>query len=167
MEVHEFWLNKYSKVCFKSDETLPIYGVALGSLINATDRKTYPPIPYSSSPDFWNKSGSIGFMDLKVYDVIVPIDGARPLRGVKFEFLPTDYEEKKALVIEMIGIEPDHMRKGYTRFLKWMAEEIAVEWGLDTVGSILIRNSLMKDFNVRLGYQLFNRGSRAVKRLKV
>jgi len=172
METHEFWLKKYpEKYNYGtpfSEETLPIYRVALGELIDATQRKTYPLDLLSSldNPNFWNKSGSIGFMDLTKRKHSIPIEGARQFLDMEYDFLAVHCEEVETLTIAMIGIEEAHRRKGHARFLKKRAEEIASEWGLDFIVAEMIQNDIMRAYNARLGYQLFDNGSTAVKRLK-
>ncbi|MBI3027069.1 GNAT family N-acetyltransferase [Candidatus Woesearchaeota archaeon] len=78
-----------------------------------------------------------------------------------------DLEERQTLTVERIGIEPAYRRQGHARFLKKKAEEIALEFGLDTVVAEMIENPIMKELNVKLGYTLYDRGHRAVKRLIV
>ena len=170
MEINEFWLKRHSEEYSwpPEENKTGTYRVALGELIDATQRKTYPPRPSyaeAPNPDCWNKSGSIGFMDLSVKSHLVPIEYARPL--LSSAYATDDYEEKEALTIDIIGIEPEHQGKGHARFLKRRAEEIALEWNLDTIVSILIENSIMRDYNVRLGYALYDGGKKAVKRLNV
>lgn len=173
MEVHEFWLKAHRGIYGQDpNKTLPIYRVALGQLIDATQRKTFSPYPGSNDHNLWNKSGSIGFMDLTRRVLEVPNEGAHPLsnpsrsRYLEYLYSWRDLEKRDALIIEMIGIEPKYRRQGYARFLKRRVEEIALEWGLDTVVSILIQNVKMRKFNIELGYRLFDNGVRAVKRLK-
>ncbi|MBI3027068.1 hypothetical protein HYY70_03055 [Candidatus Woesearchaeota archaeon] len=80
MDVHEFWLKAGREgYGWNPKKTLPIYRVALGELIDATKRSMFLPPPNSHDPDFWNKSGSIGFMDLTVKTREVPKEGAQPI----------------------------------------------------------------------------------------
>src|SRR3989344_8648151 len=159
MEVHEFWLKKYSEdFGFPPEENRSeIYRIALGNLIDSTQRKTFPPKPsYSEAPnpDRWNKSGSIGFMDLKVIPSIIPKENAKSLLGCDFK--ERDYEWKNVLIIDLAGIEPGHNSVSYLRFLKNRAEEIALEWGLESVVFVIAKNlklrTLMMDHGTRLGY---------------
>ena len=160
----EFWLKAgREEYGWDPAKTLPIYRVALGELIDATQRETFPPPKGSHVPDFWNKSGSIGFMDLTVKDELVPKDDATPYKDQ--EYLNADCENVRALVISKIGIETGYQRRGYARLLKQRAEEIATEWGLEVIVSEQIDNPIMREFNIRLGYTLFDR-VKAVKRIK-
>ncbi|MBI2107021.1 hypothetical protein HYT57_03480 [Candidatus Woesearchaeota archaeon] len=173
MEVHEFWLKKHSEDSgFSPEENrCDTYRVALGELIDSTQRKILPPKrSYSEAPnpDRWNKSGSIGFMDLRVIPQTIPKENANPLSGCDFK--ERDYEEKK-VIIDLVGIEPRHNSLGYLRFLKNRAEEIALEWGLEAVVFVITENlklrDLMRNHGTRLGYTSYAHGYRAVKRLKV
>lgn len=140
-------------------------GLALGELIDATQRETFPPNPDAEyEPDMWNKSGSIGFMDIRRKIQSVPKEGAKPHPNEEHQY--DDHEEIEALTINKIGIEPEYQGKGHARFLKQRVEEIALEWGLDTIVSDMIINPLMRDYNARLGYILYDGGRMAVKRLK-
>lgn len=172
MEFHEFWLKAgREEHGWNPKETLPIYRVALGELIDATQRKTYPPVEGSKDPNFWNKSGSIGFMDLRVKTQLVPRDGARPYPNpsqnpfLEHEFLMEDYEERETLTIEVMGVEPENRGQSYARFLKKRAEEIALEWGLDIIVAEMIDNRKIRNIARRYGFQLYDGGSNAVKRL--
>ncbi|MBI2656860.1 GNAT family N-acetyltransferase [Candidatus Woesearchaeota archaeon] len=155
---HEFWLKDYPT----RGKNQSVYRVALGELIEATERKTFP--PGWKSPDHGNKSGSIGFMDLTIREQFVPKEGASPYRN--HEYLMRDCERVRTLTILTIGIEQKYWGKGYARLLKQRAEEITREWGLDTIVADMIENPIMRDFNVRRGYQLYDGTLRAVKRLK-
>jgi len=153
MEKHEFWLINYPTF----GENREVYRIALGRLIKAEDRETFK--PGCKSPDLENKSGSIGFMDLRVMEKYI-------LKEVANDRDYENYETKKVLIILAIGIEPSHRGRGYARELEKRAEEIALEWGLDTIVADSIENPIMESFMVRLGYQLYDNGFRAVKRLK-
>ena len=166
--IHEFWLKNFSdKFQIPYDKNKSnIYRVALGDLIDATERKVYPPNRDSegtSALDLWNKSGSIGFMDLTIRKEFVPKEGTKPYK--RQEYLDADCENVNALIISKIGIEPEYTRKGYARLLKQRAEEIAREWGLVAIVSDQIDNPVMRDFNARLGYTLYD-PLKAVKRIK-
>lgn len=155
VEVHEFWMKGYPR---RWDDNV-VYRVALGELIDAPERKTYKPQEDSNSGEWGNKTGSIGFMDVMVKEELVPKEG--------MDDFDCDYENVRALTILTVGIEPEHMQKGYARFLKKRAEEIAKEWNLYIVVSDMIENPIMRDFDARLGYQLYNDGFCAIKRLNV
>lgn len=169
---HEFWLRKYSERYEGIDETLPVYRVALGELIDASQRKTFDPsggldsLSVPPNADLWNKSGAVGFMDIKVERQIVPKEGAVPYPGVEHEYLMQDCEEKETLVITRVGIEPEYQKKGYARLLAQRAAEIASEWRLDTIVADMIENPVVKDWATRLGGVLYDGGSRAVIRIR-
>lgn len=161
-----FWLDKYSNY---GHEKLKTYRVILGDPIDAKDRETFKPPKGSMSPDFWNKSGSIGFMDISVSKGYVPKQDAEsylnPNNEVEHEYPWEFMQLKEYLSIEAIGIEPAFRRKGYAKFLMQRAEEIALEWGLETVVAKDIENPVMMELNQRLGYKLFEGGTNAVKYL--
>ncbi len=167
--VHEFYLQKFSDdFCRRLDyenENLEIYRVALGDLIPARERETYPPSYGSKSPDLWNPSGSVGFMDLKIDKKRVPKIGAHPLANFDYLYASTDCEVVTALIIQTIGIEPAYRRMGYGTFLKRRAEEIALKWGLDILVADTVENPIMRRLNEALGYILYDEGMYAVKRL--
>ncbi len=166
--VHEFWLKKYPDS--DPSEHIGIYRVALGSLIDATQRRTYKPPRDSKNPNLWNKSGSIGFMDLSIKDTSVPKEGAEPIPNPEnlyfLSYQYAEFEKVRALVVHVIGIEPEHRRRGHARFLLDRAEEIAAEQELNVIALGNIENPIMGDFSASLGYTLFNCGREAVKRLK-
>src|SRR3989344_3617683 len=144
LERHEFWIKKYPDE-YQDPETTGFYRVALGELIDASQRQTYGPPEGSHSPDFWNKSGSIGFMDVTVRKEFVPKVDAKPYSEDRHDYLMRDCEEKEVLVIATVGIEPEHRGKGFARLLKQRAEEIASEWGLDTIVADMIENPIMRE----------------------
>lgn len=152
-------------------EVLDTYRVALGELMDAKDRETYRPRDGSKSPDFWNKSGSVGFMDITVRNEFVPKVDAEPFpnpdQNPYFDHIYTDCETTRALVILTVGIEPQYRGNGYARLLKQRAEEIAFEWGLQAIVACMIENPIMKALNTKMGYTLYERGSYAVKRLSI
>lgn len=161
----EFWYYPFQG---KSNE---VYRVALGELIDATDRETFRPDAMMGR-DRHTKSGSIGFMDVVVRDQFVPREGARPMPNphrspyLRFQYASQDCEIVRALTIFDIGIEPQYRRQGYATLLKKRAEELAVEWGLEVVVSETINNPIIRGLNRKLGYTLYDRGMKAVKRLK-
>jgi len=170
---HEFWLKKFpDSANGDPNERLDIYRVALGKLIEARERQTYQPKDGSHSPDFWNKSGSFGFMDITVRDESVPKEGALTYPNpdqnpyLEYQYPWDECEIRKALVILTIGIEPDHRRNGFARLLKQKAEEIASAWDIDTIVANMIENPIMRELNTKLGYIPYDRGMNAVKRLQ-
>lgn len=157
--VHEFYLRD-SKV----------YRVALGDLIPAAKRKTFRPLdPWN--PERRNQTGSIGFMDVKVEDQLVPKVGAKPRPNPSRRmhsaglYSLDDCEYTKALVINDIAIEPTHRKQGYATRLKQRAEELAREWELEAVVSPYLQSARMKRISKRLGYILYDGGRKAIKRL--
>lgn len=171
---HEFWLKKYpDSLDGNPSEQLNIYRVALGELVEARGRQTFCPPEGSHSPDFCNKSGSLGFMDITVRDETVPKEGATPYPNpnqnpyLEYEYPWDECEIRKALVVLTVGIEPDHRRNGFARLLKQKAEEIAYAWGLDTIVANMIESPIMRELNTKLGYILYDRGMSAVKRLQI
>lgn len=105
-EFHEFWLKMYpDSPDGDPNERLDCYRVALGELIEARNRQTYRPPDGSHSPDFWNKSGSVGFTDITVRDELIPKEGAIPYPNPYQSFssdhvyLPEQCETARALVI--------------------------------------------------------------------
>jgi len=173
IERHEFWLTDYL-IRGRDNIFSPVYRVVLGELINAEDRKTFR--PHEKSHDRGTKSGSIGFMDLTTIEELVPKECARlypnPYENPDFEhrYLDEDHECARALTILTIGIEPEYRGRNYAsyaRLLKQRAEELALEWGLDTIVVDRIENPKIEKAIVRLGYTLYNYDARrAVKRLK-
>lgn len=176
MQRHEFWLKdhewsgKYGQPAPGEDRI--IYRLALRELIDASERTVFKPPWGSHSQDFWNKSGSVGFMDLSVRDVLVPKEGAVPYPNPNSSpYLEDDYsyeacEIRRVLMILVTGIEPEYRRRGYAGQLRLRAEEIAREWGLDTLVADHIENPDSRKAMVRLGYQLFDHGLSGVKRLR-
>lgn len=167
IQKHEFWLKKFPDKFGVApiENRTNIYRVALGELMDASQREVYRPNKNSeglAALDFWNKSGSIGFMDLTIRDEFVPKECAIPYKDQ--EYLDADCENVRALIISRIGIEPQYQRMGHARLLKQRAEEIAAEWGLDAIVSEQIDNPIMREFNKRLGYTLYD-AVKAVKRI--
>src|SRR3989344_3549146 len=170
-QMHEFWLKKYPDSPDNDPtETTGIYRIALGELIHAKDRLTYPPREGSPSEDHWNQSGSIGFLDIAVREESVPKESATPYpnpsRISSLEHQYTDFERRRALVSLVVGIEPPFRRRGYATLLKQRGEEIAQEWGMDTIVISMIENPITRALNTKLGYTLYEGGRYAVKRLK-
>jgi ribosomal protein S18 acetylase RimI-like enzyme len=167
-QVHEFWLKRYRDS--DPSEHIDMYRVALGDLIDATERKTYKPPRDSKSEDFWNKSGSIGYMDVSVKDVSIPKEGTEPIPNPDnlyiLSYQYTEFDRVKALVIHVIGIEPEYRRRGHARFLIHRAENIALEQEVNAITLDSIDNPIMGEFSTKVGYTLFDCGRSAVKRLK-
>lgn len=161
---HEFWLPDL--ILGDRDK---IYRIALGKLINASERETFK--PGGKDFNFSTKSGSIGFIDVVIRQERIPKEDALPypnpngIRSLEHVYSASDYETKKTIVILTIGIEPHHRKKGFARLLKQRVEEIALTWGLDTIVADQIENPVMKELNIKLGYTLFDNGRKAVKRL--
>ncbi|TAL48303.1 GNAT family N-acetyltransferase, partial [archaeon] len=150
VEVHEF-LADY-KVCSE-----PVYRVALGKLIPARERKTFRPVYFAEH----DKTGSVGFMDVVIRYWELPKHGS-------------DWSERervKTLTLLSIGIEPQYRGRGFARFLKQRAEQIAREWDLDVVVGDNIQNPIMIELNRKMGYTLlyndYTMSNVSYKRLKV
>lgn len=164
---HEFWLMKHP-LDSDENERSKIYRVALGDLIDARDRQTFPPPKRSYDINLWNKSGSIGYMDLKVGVESVPKKGAKPYRGNQYSY--SDCENMKVLMIWEMGIEPPYRgHLAYLGIFHQRATEIAREWDLDTIVLKMIQNPKLEQVVPRVGYTLYEDdggGSSAVKRLE-
>lgn len=156
--MHEFWLQDFPR----QGDNHEVYRVALGGLMPATERVTFK--PGEKSPDLHNQSGSIGFMDVAVRNQYVPKEGAKPVPNFGDQY--TDNEVIRALTILDIAIEPPFRERGYARLLQQRAEELALEWELNTVVSEMLLNPIMRGLTYRLGYMLYDGGMKAVKRLK-
>lgn len=165
VESHEFWLPDLDDPRKSSG----VYRVTLGELIDATQRKTFT--PHEGNPECRNKSGSIGFMNVKIEDELVPKVGAKPFPNPsRRSYLAglydgEDYEFIRALVINDIAIEPPYRKQGYATHLKKRAEELAREWGLTAVVSPYLQSPRMRRISKKLGYTLYDRENKAVKRL--
>lgn len=159
---HEFWLKKYPPT-FNDPEATGTFRVALGELMDGVHRQVYKT---AFGPDLWNQTGSIGFMDVRLSTVGIPKLGAKLYNGSEYEYDWGDYESVDALVVETIGIEPEYRLRGYARLLKLRAEELAKGWCLNFVVSTSLYNPIMMDLSEKLGYVLFERGRRGVKRLE-
>lgn len=170
---HEFWLRKYpDSPDDDPNERLDTYRVALGELIEARERQTYRPPDGSHSPDFWNKSGSIGFMNIAVRNELVPKEGATPYPNpnqsphLEHVYPHDQCETTSALVVLVIGVEPPY--RGdicYVTTLYKRVEELALEWRLNTIVVSQIENRGVKRILPKIGYALYNNGQNAVKRL--
>lgn len=170
---HEFWLKMYpdSPDNYRPEST-GRFRIALGELIEARDRKTFPPMPDGpSNPDLWNKSGQIGFLGLTIANKSVPKADALPVANPSgtpiLQYLYTDHEKRRVVEVLDVGIEPEYRRKGYGTLLMQRVEEIALEHGIDTIVTSEIQSGPMRDLNIKLGYTLFDGGRFAVKRLNV
>ncbi|MDP3882207.1 MAG: GNAT family N-acetyltransferase [Nanoarchaeota archaeon] len=154
VEMHEFYLN-YTEV------GKPIIRIALGSLIDCTQRKTFTPKgPNNEELETCNLTGDIGFMDVVLRQENVPQPGitAYSLKN----FWVTD-----ALTVLSLAIEPEYqiMKRGYGSVLMQKAEEIAREDGRDYVVIDNIVNPLLAQMAGRRGYLLSRSEHRAVKDL--
>ncbi len=152
MEKHEFYLKHYPTL----DETERVYRIALGKLINSEERKTFE--PGWKSPEFGNKTGSIGYLDVEFGDKFIPVDCSKG----------TDYsnmEHRDVLTILVVGIEPEYQKQGYGTQLINRAEEIASERRLDTLIVSWLEDEISRKLFTRLGYQLYEDGFYATKRL--
>ncbi len=164
-QCHEFWLRKYPEE-YGGSENIGIFRVAIGDLIDAFQRETYKPPEGSHSPDFWNKSGSIGFMDFSIEKQLVPKVGANPYPDSNHEYSYEDCEEIEALKLQTIGIEPEYRRKGYARLLTQRLVEIASERGLVAIVADMIENPAMREWAIKLGCVPYDGGMRAVIRIE-
>lgn len=135
IETHEFYLKDLNS------DGKPIYRVALGNLINAKERKTFPPIFRDQEVN--DKSGSIGFMDVTIDKHPLPLETDSDM-----------YELTKALTILTIGIEPDYRGNGYAKMLQERAEELAIDWGLDVVLIEIITSGKIWKLTEKMGYHI-------------
>jgi len=158
LEVHEFYLK--SEYGMEENKRITrIYRVALGQLIEARERETFNTTKNPRHYDNWNQSGSIGYMDVEVSEQKIPKEGHE-------KDYPLDCEKRLSLEIRDIAIEPQYRRKGYAKFLKQKAEELALKWGLDVIVSPWVTNPIIKELNVKLGYKMYDKERKFVKRLK-
>ena len=119
--VHEFFLGDSTYVGSLSFG--PLYRVALGDLIDSTERHTFPFQPHPELPHWGKKTGTIGFMDLRKNAKYIPL--------VRNE--DSNELNQKVLCVEQVGIEPQYRRQGHAVFLVKRAEDLAREWGLNIV----------------------------------
>ena len=157
----EFWLQKYRRG-YGFNEDLPIYRVALGNLIDATARETFPvgypmSLPPQLAHELWSKSGSIGFMDVTNKEVSIPKEDAIPQSSPVYEDIydPHNCERRRALVIQKIGIELEYQERGYARLLVQRAADLARGWGIDTIVFEQIQNKKVRRWVTRLGGTLY------------
>ena len=168
-QMHEFWLEDYP-VPGRYHE---FYRLALGELIDATERQTFK--PGWKHPDLHTKSGSIGFMDLAVREQSIPKERAIPYPNpnnspyLEHVFASSEYERRKALTILVVGIEPAHRGVGRVKPLLstfyQRVEELAVDWELDTIVIEMIQSHGVRKTLPKVGFTLYDRGNNAVKRL--
>lgn len=155
--VHEFFLGDSTYV--GSSPFGPLYRVALGDLMDSTQRQTFPS-EYGHS-----KTGTIGFMDVRRNTKYIPLA------------INEDYPNeltREVLCVEQVGIEPQFRRQGHAAFLVRRAEELAREWELDIVYMTMIqgdpRNGIMpdliQDMLQRAGYRRIDNGFNAYKKLE-
>lgn len=102
VEKHEFWLKDYPEISQGND----VYRVALGTLIDSTERETFK--PRWGNSDLNTQSGSIGFMDVAVREHRLPkeIDDGNG----------SNYEVINALTILLVGIEPQYRVGGILEY---------------------------------------------------
>lgn len=145
-QLHQFWLSD------SSGKNTGIYRVAIGDLIKASERETITPAEMDFR--YHTLSGSIGFVDVTIREEHIP-EG--------------DHGECKikSLVVLDLGIEPKYKGRGYARVLERRIEELAEDWGLDTVVGEMIENKALRRVLQRRGYVLYNNGLNAVKRLRI
>ena len=163
--IHRFWLRNYPI----RGQNRTYYRIALGELIPAEQRKTFP-VGWKD-PNYGNNSGSIGFLDVTVREEGIPKKGALPLsaRGenlLEHRYSFNDYERVKVMVLSAIGIEP--LYQGNLRNLiifEQQAEKLAAKLGLEILVADLIENISLRRILVRQGFTLYDAGVRAVKRL--
>ena len=137
---HEFWYPSAS-----GDHS--VYRVALGDLIPSFQRKTFPLPKDHNSAEFNNQSGSIGFMDLRVREEFIPKKGAR-VGDYR------NYEQREVLVLSEIGIEPRYRDGIHALMMYERAEEVAREWGLDTIVLDTVENKALRRWlNNHLDFQ--------------
>ncbi len=164
--IHEFWLKAHDEEFGlpEKENRNGWYRIALGDLIPASKKTTFPPVEGSRSFDLWNESGSIGFTDVTVRNERIPKIDAVPY--VDHEYLSEHLEEARVLVLSVIGIEPQYRQLRYARLLYEQTERVAKEWGLHIIVADNIQNPrLPKILSERLGYTLYYRGMQAIKRL--
>ena len=147
---YEFWMQDYPS----PGQNNSIYRVALGELIPSNEREIYRP---QGNFEGANKTGSIGYMDLKIRESIVPIAPPKPkiIKDVRI-----------VLAIQVIGIEPNHQRKGFASRLVHRAEEIGFESGIDTILADGIMTDASRKMFSKLGYYLYDNGGYGVKRIR-
>ena len=151
MKIHEFYLPSNS-------DKKQRYRVALGPLIDACQRKVFP--PNELSPYKKTKTGAVGLMD-RIKDV----------HSIPKKLTDVDdwckYEDKEVLIVLDIGIEPEYrLNSTYLYTLLHRAEQIAHEWNLEVIVGELILNERFREFLCQnQGYSSFDDDTRVFKRL--
>lgn len=153
VERYEFLLN-YLEV------GRPVIRVALGGLVDCTQRKTFTPRTQSDDEfETGNLTGDIGFMDIVLRQENVPQPGVTEYKLGKFWVMD-------AITILSIGVEPQYQfMHGYGSLLIQRAEQIAREENRNYVVIDNIVNSKLATMVGRRGYLLSRSEHRAVKDL--
>ena len=156
MKTHEFYLDESQRT---GDARR--YRIALGNLIDTQKRIACPTHEFNEEGGF--KTGSIGFMDVRSLSIDIPKKDV-PIKNLDYK----NREIRNAIVIEMIGIEPEYTRKGHGTFLMKRAEEIARERGLNVLVASFVNESkdrhIVNHMFTKAGYQFYD--SNAFKRLE-
>jgi ribosomal protein S18 acetylase RimI-like enzyme len=122
--------------------------IILGAVIDANLRKTFPLNTTIHDVGEDERSGSVGFIDTTVSQLLVP--GVVDDRGC-----PYDWSSERTLSILRVGVEPNYQRQGFGRALVQLAERRALEQNVEAVLARQIISTPSKIMFENLGYRTY------------